>query len=484
MAFDLSELLAGVSDPGTREQIEYINRDLIDLDGNNFYKLSDIEGLAANIQLCGLQQPLRVRKLNDGYYRIVSGHRRFTAIEMLAEDDPGRWDEVPCIVECDDASEPLQQLRLIYANANTRVMTPAEVSEQAVQVEKLLYQLKEVGYEFSGRMRDHVAQAVQVSRSKLARLKVIRDNLAFNWQQAWKDGKLGESTAYALAQLPAYWQDIIYSANPNINQLYEGTVKEYAKRFEEIQKIGCGPKKDIVCSHKTTMMEKSCKGRWQDPCRTRCCLDCPSLRTCRTSCAAAESKKKTLCDEHKADAAAEAKRIAERDKPVLDTIAGIYARVGRARRAANVSVAALCEAQGKRYAASVDEEKQLNLEHGTAKLSTNTNLPFGYSFYASDAKALCKVADLLQVSIDYLMGRTEIREMPSEDVPRLDTSWRTGVPEAYGTYVAYVQIAAASKPMLRELLWDGDEWYLFGSKIADDVTVKCWCEQPEVCCGK
>lgn len=482
MAFDLSELLAGVSDPSTREQIEYINRNLIESDVNNFYQLSDIEGLAANIQLCGLQQPLRVRKINDdlGCYRIVSGHRRFAAIEMLAEDDPERWGEVSCIVENDEASESLQQLRLIYANANTRVMTSAEVSEQAVRVEKLLYQLKEEGYEFPGRMRDHVAQAVQVSRSKLARLKVIRDNLAFSWQSAWKDGKLGESTAYALAQLPAPWQDLIFAATPQLNQLYEGTVKEYAKRFEEIQKTGCGPKKDRVCGHKTIMMENSCKGRWCDPCRTRCCLDCPSLRTCRTSCATAESKKKELRDAHIADAAATAKQIAERDKPTLDVIAGVYARVGRARRAANVSVAALCEAQGKRYAETVDEEKQLNLEHGTAKLSTTTTLPFGYSFYADNAKALCKVADLLQVSTDYLLGRTEVREVASEAVSTLGTAWKTGNPEAYGTYVAYVQIADVSKKMLRELLWDGEEWFLFGSKIADDVKVCCWMEQPEL----
>ena len=61
-----------------------------------------------------------------------------------------------------------------------------------------------------------------------------------------------------------------------------------------------------------------------------------------------------------------------------------------------------------------------------------------------------------------------------------DTSgWRTGKPEAYGTYVAYVQIASAAKKMLRELLWDGEEWFLFGAKIADDVKVCCWMERPE-----
>ena len=54
MAFDLSELLAGVSDPGTREQIEYFRLEQIEPDPNNFYQLSAIEDLAANIQLCGL----------------------------------------------------------------------------------------------------------------------------------------------------------------------------------------------------------------------------------------------------------------------------------------------------------------------------------------------------------------------------------------------------------------------------------------------
>mgnify|MGYP006898665938 CR=1 FL=1 len=57
---------------------------------------------------------------------------------MLAQDNPERWSEIPCIVEADDASPALQQLRLIYANANTRKMTDAEISEQAQQVEKLI----------------------------------------------------------------------------------------------------------------------------------------------------------------------------------------------------------------------------------------------------------------------------------------------------------------------------------------------------------
>ena len=90
MAFDLGELLKDVSNSGTgREQIEYIRLDLIEEDPNNFYQLSGIEELAANIELCGLQQPVRVRAIpGSDHYRIVSGHRRRKAVaEATAEPE-------------------------------------------------------------------------------------------------------------------------------------------------------------------------------------------------------------------------------------------------------------------------------------------------------------------------------------------------------------------------------------------------------------
>lgn len=481
MAFDLGELLKDLSTVGTgREQIEYIRLELIEEDPNNFYKLSGIDELAANIELCGLQQPIRVRAIPDSCrYRIVSGHRRRKAVEMLAQDDPERWNEIPCIIEADEASPALQQLRLIYANANTRTMTPAEVSEQAVQVEKLLYQLKEDGYEFPGRMRDHVAQAVGASKSKLARLKVIRDKLSFSWKAAWKDNKLGESVAYELAQLATYHQDLIFNATSDVHFLYAGTVQEYAKRFREIDEMRCGPKKDVVCTHQATMMAKSCKDRYSDPCRSRCCINCASLTHCKDSCGKASGKKAELKAAAKADANAQAQEVAKREKPYLDIVRTVYSRVSAARAAANVSVADLYKAQCKMYNETVDLEKHLKLENGTAKLSTNTTLPFGYSFYASDVKALVAVANLLNVSTDYLLGRSDdaAQVVPESGIGSI---WNTGAPQAYGTYVAYVQLPGAAKKMLRELVWTGDEWLLFGNKIDDGATVVLWADQPEV----
>lgn len=479
MAFDLSELLAGVSNPGTREQIEYFSLEQIEPDPNNFYRLSAIEDLAANIQLCGLQQPLRLRPIpdQDGRYRIVSGHRRRAALELLAKEDPERWDEVACIVENDAASESLQQLRLIYANANTRTVTSAEFSEQAVQVEKLLYQLKEEGYEFPGRMRDHVSQAVGASKTKLARLKVIRENLVFEWKQPWKDNKIGESVAYALAQLPAYWQNLIFAGCSNMSYLYESTVQEYARRFKEIEATACGNKKEFVCGHKSTMMEKSCKDRWQDPCRSRCCLDCPSLRTCKDSCSAAADKKKAAQAKYKADNAELAKQKENADMPKKKQVDSLWKRFGLARELACKEWPDCKKAMGVSYF-TLDDQKVMELECGEAKVTPDTKLPYSATRY--DVEQLCKLADYLGCSLDYLFCRTDIREIASTDVSDPDTRWKTGKPEAYGTYVAYVQIADVSKKMLRELLWDGEEWFLFGSKIADDTKVCCWMEQPEL----
>lgn len=476
MAFNLGDMLKDVPKLDTgREQIEYIRLDLIDEDPNNFYQLSGIEELAANIELCGLQQPIRVRPIPDtNRYMIVSGHRRRKAIEMLAKDDPERWNEIPCIIESDDASPALQQLRLIYANANTRTMTSAEISEQAVQVEKLLYQLKEEGYEFPGRMRDHVAEAVGASKSKLARLKVIRDSLECCWWASWEANKIGESVAYALAQLPGYWQNLIFVGCRDPKYLYESTVQEYAKRFGAIGKASCNGQ---ACSHKTTMMEKSCKDRYQDPCKSRCCWDCPSLRTCKDSCKAAEGRKRDLKAAHKADADAEAKRVADRDAPKIQQVDALWQRFGLARELAGKDWKECKEAMGCSYF-PLDDEKVMKLECGEAKVTPDTWLPYWVKRY--DIEKLLAVANLLGCSLDYLLCRTDVKEMAAEAVPELGTGWQSGTPAAYGTYAAYVKVAGAANPMLRELLWTGDEWLMFGQRISEDVTVQCWAERPEI----
>lgn len=203
--FNLAEMLqkAGVNiDTDDKMQVEHIGIDLIVPDENNFYELSGLDELAASIALCGLQQPLLVRPMpgDESQVIITSGHRRHAALKMLIEQD-GREDlrDVPCIVGPSDENPKLTQLKLIMANSTARKISSADLAKQAEQIEQLLYELKEDGMEFPGRMRDHVAQACNVSTGKLARVRFIRGSLIQPLLDKWEHGQLSDDRAYNLA---------------------------------------------------------------------------------------------------------------------------------------------------------------------------------------------------------------------------------------------------------------------------------------------
>lgn len=259
----------------SREAIEYISLDKLEADPGNFYRLTGLEDLAANIELCGLQQPVRVRPTEGGRYMIVSGHRRRAALALLAKEDPERWAAVPCLVERDEVSPELRELRLILANSSTRVLSPAEVSKQAQRVETLLYQLKEQGYAFPGRMRDQVAAACKVSAPKLARLKVIREHLIPIYLEHFDRNVLSEQTAYALARMETALQERLANMLPNL------PTGSRAEELLELAKAGTNWRPTFSCPDGSPCKRgdaflrhdldcgygELCKGE-------TCCLDC------------------------------------------------------------------------------------------------------------------------------------------------------------------------------------------------------------------
>ena len=431
MAFNLGELLKDVSKSDTREQIEYIKLDLIDGDEQNFYELSDVESLANNIATIGLQQPLRVRPhpTAEGRYMAVSGHRRRAALQLLSQEEPERWEEVACIVDRDIVSPALQQLRLIFGNANTRKMSSADLSEQAAQVEKLLYQLKEDGYEFPGRMRDHVAQVVQTSKTKLAKLKMIRDNLAPCWQPDYKKDVLGESSAYELSRMSLAWQNLLFEENQrtkaNIRWLYADDVKKFAERCATIVKCPCSETDDGVCVNQERKMRKAAVvERYCTFYCGKCCADCPNLASCKNACPKLKDKVAKIKAEAKEKLRQEQIAKEERDRPAIEQLKNLWYRFGLARNQAEKSVESVYEAASMHYVAA-DDKKVEDLEGLWAEFNPNISLPYGYAFYLSDAKKLIAVADLLGCSLDYLFCRTDVREVaqdvPVEKVPELGT---------------------------------------------------------------
>jgi len=406
-----------VSGPDTtgRESIEYIDIELLEQDPDNFYQLSKVEELAGNISVVGLQQPVRVRPSEGGRYMIVSGHRRRAALQQLVEAGEERFRQVPCIVEQPEASAAMQKLRLIYANSDTRSMTSAELSQQVKEVEDLLYQLKEEGVEFKGKMRDHVAQICNVKATKLANLKVIREKLAPCWEPYYKKATLNETVALALARMPAAQQEIILDGlkakKYEIRWLYEGEVKRMGERMAKAEERRCKKFREDRCSNVENMQRRivHAGNAWNNPCE-RCCDKCEELATCRWACPKLADKAKQLRSDKKAARQQEKEAKEERDRPIIQEIMKYWNRFGEARNAADKSVKDCFKAMDRYYQHSYEREF-IAFECLEAKFKTDTNLPYGYSCYLSDVKKFVAVADLLGCSLDYLLCRTDIPQM-------------------------------------------------------------------------
>ena len=318
--FDLGDSLAaalksvsGSDTAAGREQIEYIDLTALDADASNFYALDALDDLAANIELVGLQQPLRVRPNPDmaGRYIIVSGHRRRAALAALVEEGREDLRTVPCIVEKPAASAAMQELRLIYANSGTRKISPADLSRQAERVEILLYQLKEEGVEFPGRMRDHVAEACKVAPSKLATLKRIRENLIPEYMALFERDKLPETAAYALARLPEDFQRRMARVLPEAPSgvVAEKVLATYNDGWRWEPDLQCPDGK--ACKRGDSFLRRDCEASsYGSFCGGKtCCLKCAQANAIYSPCERMCSKAK---EQRKADKAKEEEKNHQR----------------------------------------------------------------------------------------------------------------------------------------------------------------------------
>ena len=425
---DVSKLDTGIT-PDGREQIEYIDIALIDPDPNNFYELTNIAELAASIELLGIQQPLRVRDEADkpGRVMIVSGHRRRAALELLVKEGKDKFASVPCIREANAGSAALQELRLIYANSDTRRLSSAEISKQAERVEALLYQLKEEGMEFPGRMRDHVAEACKVSKSKLARLKVIRDGLIDSYRTLYEKNEVKENTAYALARLPHDMQERLFKAVPKLQT--SGRVEQIARAYEKGWRWapcltcpdGSSCKRgDAFLRHDAECFESEMCGGM------KCCLECPHGTTqyyaCDRACSKLKAKKKDQRNE------AKEKEEKEREKKQKKFRREIQDSAKRIMVAAE---------QG-----GIHDSRKIMMDYyqniTIKEIRDYASGEFGEKcFYSNPLDfhegKLFRFAEGLNCSADYLLGRTDEPAIGGGSPGPV--AWTKGVPTESGLYV-------------------------------------------------
>lgn len=196
---------------------------------NNFYSMSDLDLLADDIERQGLKHNLVVvpSEDNPNEYRIISGHRRFAAIQLLTEQGRYHSKYVPCFISgSKNAAETM--LDLIMLNATTRRMSDAEYVEQYEYLEETLRELDAAGATVGGRMRERIAEKLKVSPAQVGKIENVLRNGIEEVQQAVRDGEMSISTASAVASLPAEEQKALTSDKP-ISKIKTKDAKERQK---------------------------------------------------------------------------------------------------------------------------------------------------------------------------------------------------------------------------------------------------------------
>lgn len=495
--FDLGNFVKTMSvpDSGTagQEQIEYLPLAELHEDERNFYTVDKVEELAANIQSCGLMDPLRVRKSEDGY-TIVSGHRRAAALRLLAAED-SKFEEVACIIETGDIPEQLQELRLIFANSSTREMSPADEAKQAERVEVLLYELKEQGMEFPGRMRDRVAEACRISRSKLGRLKKIQRNLAPCYKPLWEAGDLPEDTADALASMPEEVQERIKRIFPKKTPT-GGAVRNIAGKMAAgrdycATDLSCPDGAACTNQDKFFRHDLSCNS-WETCGGKKCCVKCtrggandPAGGSYNAACSEMCPKAKAIYEKAKE----KSKAKAEQEKLDAHTEA-VQQGMSDAQRLVRAA-----DAAGLSDKDTVPIGYTGSIRVGTLRSVMQGEIPKGMSDYQLGefipyrTETLRKMAETLHCSADYLLGLAdEPRATVSSAMPGQTTvgCWMPG-----GTNPAHscecltildVSDAGAMKQTLRQTAyWVGGAFRLKNNPYADELgfPVLAWFEIPE-----
>lgn len=440
--FDLYETMQSVSNLDTEDQIVRIPLGKLLPDPRNFYSLEGVSDLADNIATIGLQQPLRVRPAEHGEFYIVSGHRRWTACLMIRDGGSQMFATgVPCIVEYGEASDALRELRLIFANSNTRVMSPADLSKQAERVEQLLYELKEQGMEFKGRMRDHVAAACNATKTKIGRLHAIRANLIPGWLEIFDRGDMVEDVAYNLSRLPQKLQEDALEMYQNQKKPRIPTgavvrkVLEYLPRFETERPCPAhagGPQ----CHHLSWLAARDLFEQydWGVCGGTYCCMDCVRRDMCSKACKEAKDKTKLEKAVQKEKAAEQKAREEQLQKQRCKRMQKLAARILPAVEAAKLPDDA--QLFDRYSSATVGEIREW--AKGNINIS-GQGYKGEHSIVPTQTENLIQMAKLLNMSTDEILGL----KFPEQPVSSAPSGWyHAGIPNNGGLYVCKFKLFA------------------------------------------
>ena len=190
---------------------------------NTAYSMDDagIAQLAKSIEKEGLTDLPLVRKLDDGSWQMVSGHRRKAAYAMLAEEDE-RYAQIPCRIIRGISDE--QSVMLLHAaNYFVRNLTVTERAAASRALGMEVERMRVENPELSGMRTEDIKAAIiseqtgrKVSGKTIQRqeslARKIEENLVAGWREAALSDSLSADAVNALAKMEPNEQERLFSS--------------------------------------------------------------------------------------------------------------------------------------------------------------------------------------------------------------------------------------------------------------------------------
>ena len=205
----------------------------------NFYSIEQIEELAGDILMYGLKQNLELvyAPCEKGEYRIVAGERRWEALKYLVSNGYKEFEMATSkLTSPQDDDE--EQVEIIIANAY-REKTVSDMIEEEMRLKESLQRMKESGKKIkgydlqTGRLREVISKMLHMSRTKVAQIEAINNNLISEWKEELKKEHLSFSTAYELSGMSEEKQKKALEVIKEKGELQHKDVKEMKKEIEE-----------------------------------------------------------------------------------------------------------------------------------------------------------------------------------------------------------------------------------------------------------
>mgnify|MGYP000795060044 CR=1 FL=1 len=457
--FDITKFAATLPEavPESGTTMELALGDILD-NPRNFYPRPDNNALGAlmeSIQANGMLEPPTVVPAGNGKYRLISGHSRMEAVRALSiyldRQIADRFQTVMCRVLPSMTPEQ-EECAVIEANRQ-RVKSPALLAEEAERLTKIYIKRREAGEELPGRIRDRVAEAMQVKKTKLANLSAIKNGIKVPGIIArWEAGELPEAAALEIARMDDETQyRLLDWVIDNHRTWTINNVREFSTCWT-CCKHKC-PDTGGFCPNAARMYADRYRyGEWRCG---GCCRECLSRDTCSSAC------RFVVAERPPKEPGPSVPRNPAADDPRLKNMTPKFCE----------RVKALREATGltrKEFAESIGEYS------GTYSAWENNSL--------AGAGSLPKLALTLGTTMDYLCGLTDDPALPEtasepEWLPLNAEHWPA---EGALVVLSYETGLGGSSYLVARCAGGADEEYPFISTDAgttvDDI-VECRCDR-------